>query len=105
MKDKVKQIFLVTFVLFAVLMWQNLSGPTFYSSQESDEFQEYMGKKVSRILSKNQGMSKKKKQLLLRNALPMRGLATKRGDCKNGSKLSGFCTQKGCNACPVLKAK
>jgi hypothetical protein len=124
MKDKVKQIFLVTFVLFSVLMWQNLSGPTFYSSQENDEYQEYMGKKISRILDKNQGMSLKDKQKLLKNALPMRSLAAKRGDClgccrdfggvrcihgktycKNGNKLSEFCTQKGCNACPVLEGK
>ena len=126
MNDRVKQIFLVSFTLFALLMWKNISGPGFYSSQENLEYQEFMGKKVSRILEKDkqQDSKIKKKFLYNTNTHPLRNLASKAGKClgccrdfggvrcihgktycKNGNKLSEFCIQKGCNACPVLKEK
>ena len=124
MKDKVKQIFLVTFTLFGILMWQNINGPNFYSSQESKEYQEYMGKKVSRILNKANEANNKLQSKTHQKPFRLRGLASQRGDClgccrdsggvlclhgrtycKNGKELSEFCSQKGCNACPVLKGK
>lgn len=107
-------------------MWHNLTGPNFYSSQASKEYQEYMGKKVSRILSKSNKIDKKVKvnAKVLEKRFTIRNLASKRSDClgccrdsggvlclhgktycKNGKKVSEFCSQKGCNACPVLKGK
>jgi hypothetical protein len=51
MEDRTKQIFLVTFTLFALLVWVSSNEPGFYPGKVNDEYTDFMSKKVSKIVN------------------------------------------------------
>ncbi|MDH5581004.1 MAG: hypothetical protein OEY33_03795 [Bdellovibrionales bacterium] len=115
MEDKTKQIFLVSFAIFALLIWHNYNQPTFHDSVVNQEYRTYMNKKVDRILGNKQTPLIKEGRFLSSEPANCLGCCRKRGGvtCLNGktvckkdkSHLSFTCRNNGCNACPVLKSK
>ena len=119
MEDRIKQIFLISFCLFALLVWYNLNQPNFYSSQDHKDYEDYIRQKVHRIVDPKHAKKESSKILLNSRTFASEhgnclGCCKKQGGvichggktiCGSGSHLNFTCQNKGCNACPVLKTK
>lgn len=115
MDDRIKQIFLISFAVFALLIWSNYNQPSFHDSTENQEYRNYMNKKVERILENKQTNIIQEGRSISSEPANCLGCCRKRGGviCLNGktvckkdqSHLSFTCQNNGCNACPLLKSK
>lgn len=111
MEDRIKQFFLISFCVFALLIWHNFNQPNFYSSEEYSDYHNYINQKVERIISEKEGNIINTRATASENANCL-GCCNDQGGvvciggkttCKDGGHLSYTCQNKGCNACPVLK--
>ncbi len=112
MDDKVKQIFLISFGIFALLIWHNYNQPSFHDSTEYREYQTYMNQKIQRIIDEKNGTAIQSERSISSGATNCIGCCPNHGGvichngktvCKKGlSHLSFTCQNNGCNACPVI---
>ena len=119
MKDRINQLFIVSSILFTGLIWYSLNSPVYYTSQDDHQVQEYMRKKISKILEKEEKIKGKKADFIGQRELASKdgnclGCCHKKGGvlcqagttrCSDGSPLSRKCKMKGCSACPTFKER
>lgn len=114
MNDRTNHIFLFTSSLFALLIWHNLNSTNGNHERELADYDEYMQKKISKIVE-NREILKSKSEIINRAPSSIDscegccedhdGVTCKGGTslCTDGTPLSDQCIKSSCNACPVLK--
>ena len=110
MKDKVNQYYLISVILFTLLIWNDFNQPDFHLSSEQKDYNNFMKNKIVKIIEKNQKENLKRTSAGFREScigcckneggvICINGLTR----CRNGLELNQQCQIRKCSACSILK--